>query len=223
MDVLDFAVTPLLGCLSEPASKAVLKRASRLSVQDGQALHARGDEAPRLTILTEGAVRLGRFQPNGSFNLVSEIGVGAHFGDVSLQRDAFSHNSYAMGDGEIAVVKAAALYDLMHDQPEFAFGLWRANNLRLNALLELYDDARTLDITTRLAKVIYVHMGRGEIQDGVACLQRTLAELLGVSQVSVGNGLKELEKARLVETGYRYVKVPDKARLKAWIRRGSSG
>lgn len=218
MDRLDFGLTPLRRHLPDPVFEQMLRRAYRVPFDDGQALQARGDEEPRLCIVMDGAVRLGRFQQGGAFNLVAEVGLGGHFGDVAIQREASTHNCYGVGRGEIAVIKISAVEELLENAPGFAVGLWRTNAERLNCLLELYDDARTLDITTRLAKVIYVHTGRGALSDGVACLQRDLAELLAVSQVSIGSALKELEKAELIETGYRFVKVKSKARLKGWLR-----
>lgn len=218
MDVLDFRIAPLRDYLPDKTYREACDRAHLKNYKDGQSLHARGDASPRLCIVAEGAVRLGRVRPDGSFNLVSVLGVGGHFGDVSLQRAVYTHDGYAAGDCEVFVVNAALLEDLLRNLPGFALGLWKCNTARLNALLELYDDARTLDVTARLAKVIYVHTGRGKLKDGVACRQRDLAELIGVSEVSIGNALKELSDAELVEPGYRCVKVPNKAKLKAWLR-----
>jgi CRP/FNR family transcriptional regulator len=86
----------------------------------------------------------------------------------------------------------------------------------------LYDDARTLNVTARLAKVIYVHMGRGEVANGVACIQSELADLLGVSKVAVGKAIRELEGSGLVQSGYRQILVPNKAKLKAWLRKAGA-
>ncbi|WP_300529422.1 Crp/Fnr family transcriptional regulator [Maricaulis sp.] len=222
MDLLDFAITPLRDLLPPLAYEEARRRARRASYSDGQIVHARGDDAARLCIVAQGAVRFGRFQPGGTLNLVRMIGPGAHFGDVAVQRSTQTHDAYAVGPTQIDIVDAASLKVLLDHEPGFAAGLWQANTARLNALLELYDDARTLSVTARLAKVIYLHCGRGALADGVACLQRDLAALLGVSQVSIGNALKELQAARLVEPGYRCVTVPDKARLKAWLRKTSA-
>lgn len=219
MDLLDFRLAPLRDYMSEDVYRTALGRARRLSFSDGQAMHARGDEGPRLCIVATGAVRLGRFRHDGSFSLLSTIGPGAHYGDVGLYRKAYTQNAYAIGDCQIDAIESAALEDLLENQAGFATGLWRCATSRLNAVLELYDDARSLPIAVRLAKVIYVHCGRGEAPNAVACLQRDLAELLGVSQVSIGTALKELEKADLVEPGYRCVRVPDKSRLLAWLRK----
>lgn len=221
MDLLDFAIRPLSDYLSQSTYDAVCQSALRRSFDDGQAIHARGDEKVRLCIVAKGAVNVGRFQYGGAFNLLATIGPGAHFGDVALQRTVRTHSAYAVGPTQIDVIDAPTLDHLLETEPGFAVALWRCNAARLSAISELYDDIRTLSVTHRLAKTIYVHSGRGELGDGVACSQRDLAYLLGVSQVSIGNALKELKAEGVVEPGYRCVTVPDREKLKEWLR--SSG
>lgn len=222
MDRLDFGLKPLSDYLSEAVAAEVRRRAKRRSFADKQALHTRGDDQARLCIVVDGKVRFGRFQHDGSFKLLAMLGPGAHYGDVALQRQAFTQNVYACGRAEIDVIDAAMLETLLRDLPELAVALWRCNTARLNAVLELYDDARTLTVTARLAKVIYVHLGRGALANGVACLQSDLAELLGVSKVSVGKAMRDLEQAGLVQSGYRQIIVPNKSKLKAWLRKSGA-
>ena len=218
MDILDFRIRPLRDYLPDEAYREVCQRAPRRKFQDGDSMHTRGDTSPRVCIVANGAVRIGRIRPDGSFNLVSVLGVGGHFGDVGLQRAANTHNSYAIGNAEVFVIEAELLEDLLSNQPGFALGLWRCNTDRLHAILELYDDVRTLGIVVRLAKIIHIHAGRGELDDGVACRQRDLADLLGVTEVSVANALKTLEGAGLVKKGYRCVTVPSMEKLEMWLR-----
>lgn len=222
MDLLDFGLKPLSDYFSEVLKREVRRRALRRSFEDKQALHLRGDDDARLCIVASGMVRFGRFQNDGSFKLLAMLGPGAHYGDVALQRQTFTQNVYAVGRTEIDVIDAAVLDRLLREQPELAISLWRCNTARLNAVLELYDDARTLNVAARLAKVIYVHAGRGELSNGVACLQSDLAELLGVSKVAVGTAMRELERAGLVQSGYRQIIVPNKSKLKAWLRRSGA-
>ncbi len=222
MDLLDFGLRPLGGYLSEAVKAEVRRRSQRRSFEDEQALHSRGDDEARLCIIAAGMVRFGRFQFDGSFKLLAMLGPGAHYGDVALQRQAFTQSVFADGRVDIDVIDAGALEALLRDQPELAIALWRCNTARLNAVLELYDDARTLSVTARLAKVIYVHTGRGELANGVACLQRDLAELLGVSKVAIGKAMRDLEKTGLVQSGYRQIIVPNKAKLKAWLRKSGA-
>lgn len=222
MDLLDFGLKPLSEYLPEAVRDEVRRRSRRRSFEDKQALHRRGDDEARLCIVVAGMVRFGRYQHDGSFKLLAMLGPGAHYGDVALQRQAFTQNVVAHGQAEIDMIDAETLETLLRNQPELAIALWRCNTARLNAVLELYDDARTLTVTARLAKVIYVHTGRGEVASGVACLQSDLAELLGVSKVAVGNAVRDLEKAGLIQTGYRQIIVPNKTKLKAWLRKSGA-
>lgn len=222
MDLLDFGLKPLCDYLSEVVKGELRRRSQRRRFEDGQAVHMRGDSEARLCVVAAGMVRFGRFQHDGSFKLLATLGPGAHYGDVALQRQAFTQNVHALGRTEIDVIDAVSLETLLSDQPELAIALWHCNTARLNAVLELYDDARTLNVTARLAKVIYVHTGRGKLANGVACLQRDLAELLGVSRVAVGKAMRELESAGLVQSGYRQIIVPNKGKLKSWLRRSGA-
>lgn len=219
MDLLDFGLRPLSDHLPKETYSAVCENATRRVFSDGQALHARGDVGVRLSMIASGAARLGRYQQDGSFQLVAMLGPGGHFGDISMQRSAYTHDGYAVGNTETFVIGEALLEQFLRELPGFALALWRCNTSRLNALLELYDDARALSVPQRLAKVIYVHSGKGERPDGVACLQKDFAAILGVTEVSIGTALKELEKLGLIKTGYRFVSVPNKARLKSWLRK----
>lgn len=218
MDLLDFGLPPLSHYVPDATFETVLRHARRVRFKDGQELQERGDLNIRLCLVADGAVRLGRIQPSGRFNLVAIFGVGAHFGDLAIQSAANTLNGYAVGSTEIDVIALPVVKQLLRDEPDFAAGLSRCNAVRMNALLELYDDARTLGVTERLAKTIYIHRGRGALAGGIACIQRDLANLLGVTQVSIGNSLKELEREGLIETGYRFVKVPDEEKLKAWLQ-----
>lgn len=222
MDLLDFGLKPLSAFLDPTVSAEIRRRSLRRTVESGQALHLRGDEAARLCLVVSGIARFGRYQHDGSFKLLAMLGPGAHYGDVALQREAFTQNVYAEGRTEIDVLDASVVDSLLDEFPLFAVALWRCSTARLNAVLELYDDARTLNVAARLAKVIYVHCGRGELPDGVICLQRDLAEMLGVSKVAVGQAMRDLEKLGLVQSGYRRILVPDRAKLKAWLRKSGA-
>lgn len=219
MDVLDFAVGRLRDFMAEADFEEVCRHTRRLHYDDGDPIHSRGDGNPRLCIVAQGALRFGRYQPGGSFTLVGMIGEGGHFGDTSLQRMAYTHDVFAMGRTAVDVIDRGPMEMLLSEVPGFGVGLWRATAARLNAVLDLYEDARSLSVPARLAKVVYLHAGRGQMADGVMCLQRELAEVLGVSQVSIGNALRELERAGLVEAGYRCVQVPDKEKLRAWLKK----
>ncbi len=201
MDLLDFGLKPLSDYLSGEVRSELRRWSQRRSYGDKDALHMRGDGPARLCMIVEGKVRFGRFQHDGSFKLLAMLGPGAHYGDVALQRRSFTQNVYASGPTEIEVIDAASLEALLRKHPDLALALLRCNTA-----------------TARLAKVIYVHLGRGGLVNGLVCLQSDLAELLGVSKVAIGKAMRELEQSGLVQCGYRQIIVPDKSKLKAWLR-----
>lgn len=223
MDVLDYRVPPLRDYLDDELYKFACAQSLTRKFDDGEAVHARGDDNVRFCIVAQGAVNFGRFHPDGSFNLLIAMGPGSHFGDIALLRTVRSNNAFCVGPTHIHFFNAATLDMLVESRPDFVIAMWRCNAARLGMMLELYDDARTLSVTKRLAKAIHLHAKRaeGEGEYCLACSQRDLADLLGVSEVSIGNALKELRGHGLVVPAYRNIRVPDIDRLAAWISNSS--
>jgi len=90
MDLLDFGLMPLSDYLSGSVKAELRRLAKRRTFEDQQALHRRGDDDARFCIIAAGTVRFGRFQQDGSFKLLAMLRPGAHYGDVALQRNAFT-------------------------------------------------------------------------------------------------------------------------------------
>lgn len=223
LDHLDFGLMPLREYLSDEVYNKLIRRAHRTNFKSGNVIHSRGETMARFGVVAEGGVRFGRFLQDGNFNLLFEVGPGGHFGDgQGLLRAAYAHHACSIGNTKIDFLDSKALIDLLTEEPSFALALSKVNAARLMRLLDLYHDARTLSVPMRLAKLLLIHVGRGKIANGVACLQRDLSELLGVSSVSVSTALKELENAGLVASGYRQIIVPDKASLEAWLSKSNA-
>jgi len=53
----------------------------------------------------------------------------------------------------------------------------------------------------------------------VECNQANLAFTLGVSRVSIGKALAQLQRANLLVLGYRTIKIADRAMLKRWLEK----
>ena len=64
--------------------------------------------------------------------------------------------------------------------------------------------------------IAVMHRSAGE-PDRIECLQEEPANLLGVSTMTLAKAIKSLRCEGLVKTGYRYVSIPDPARLDAWV------
>lgn len=215
MLLIDPGAPRLVDRLAPGLMAGLLARATRAVFADGQLIHARGDPDGRLCLVLEGAVRLGRLRRDGGLALLATVAEGHHFGHFPIPGiDARSHDAVAEGRTVLAYLARARLVDLMRETPELGVALLEIATHRLAVTTEFYDDVRRLTPAERLAKLLLrAAPGGGE----VACTQAQLAQTLGVSEVTLGKALRLLSQAGIAEPGYGLVRVPDSARLAAWM------
>jgi CRP-like cAMP-binding protein len=90
---------------------------------------------------------------------------------------------------------------------------------RLHDALELLDDFRRLPLPALTAKLLLSLAPSKHDPALVECNQADLAFTLGVSRVSVGKALAQLQRAKLLVLGYRTIRITDRAVLKSWLEK----
>ena len=210
---------PALTDLLTPDDLTHLRAASRrMRYVDGQMVHARGDPATRLSLVTEGAVRFVRRGRDGRLVTVSACGAGHSYGYLlASRRTTRTHEAVALGPTVVDHIAQAELEPLLRDRPSLARALLELASVRLMIAIDLYDDARRLPPRVRLAKLLLLSLRPGGEAGVVEGLQEDLAQALGVSDVTLSAALRVLADLGLVETGYRRITVPSAPRLRAWI------
>ena len=185
---------------------------------DGELIHARGDLQRGLSIVRSGAVRFGNAGDDGSYVTTTVMGPGQSFGEFTLFGDLpRTHDATAVGATIIDSLDHARVDRLLAEAPE----LWRilmvATTKRLHDALELLDDFRRLPLPALTAKLLLALPPSKEDPAVVACNQADLAFTLGVSRVSIGKALAQLQQANLLVLGYRTIRIRDRAMLKSWL------
>jgi CRP-like cAMP-binding protein len=134
------------------------------------------------------------------------------FGDLPR-----THDATAVGATVIDSLDHARVDRLLIEAPE----LWRilmvATTKRLHDALELLDDFRRLPLPALTAKLLLTLPPSKEDAALVACNQADLAFTLGVSRVSIGKALAQLQKANLLVLGYGAIRIRDRAALQRWL------
>lgn len=74
-------------------------------------------------------------------------------------------------------------------------------------------DARTLPPIDRIGKALGYAVNANGGEPVMKCRQEDLAQLLGLSGVTVSKALAELQRCGAVELGYRAIRVIDRMRL----------
>jgi CRP-like cAMP-binding protein len=216
----DYALPNFVEMLSPDGLATLRSLGSRKEYTDSEILHFRGDDAS-MGVVVQGTVKLYRHLRGGQQILTASMTPGQNFGDVLLfGAGRRSHTGIAVGHTIVDHYNRESFFHLLEHR-DIARALYQAAAYRLALALDIADDIRFLSLEVRLAKTIALIQLSAGGGDRVECLQEDLATLLGVTAVTLSKAFKHLRREGLVETGYRYVTVPDPGRLRAWIEQHS--
>jgi len=210
------ANAPLLeDLLSKKLNDELIAIASRHRYDDGQLIHSRGTLKPGISIVRQGAVRVGNVGRDGSYLATSQLDTGQCFGEhtvfAGLPR---THDINAVGDTMLDEISKLKLLRLVQAEPQLAQALLTISLIRTHGLLEFMDDLRRLPLEVRVAKFIF---GASTVSDELAVRQEELSFTFGVSRVSMGKVLKRLERQGLLKLGYGRIEVADAQGLSDWL------
>ena len=175
---------------------------------DGQFIQHQGDPGDAFWAVVAGHVTIGRYAEDGSFTLFAVLGPGDLFGELAFftgiprQVDAL-----ASGEAQMIAIDRPLLHGLMAADVGWAELLLRSLSRQLASALDTIDAERRLSTADRLAALLAA-MAR-DSADGatVDATQQQLADLLGVSRVTLGAALRELAEAGRVERGYGRIRL----------------
>lgn len=196
---------------SRLSDRELVQLASRARVRhfaDGQFIQHQGDPGDAFWAVTDGHVTIGRYAEDGSFIVFAVLAAGDLFGEVAFftgvprQVDAI-----ASGEARLISIDRPLLRELMAADVGWAELLLRSLSRQLAGALDLIDSARRLSTVDRLAGLLEVMARDSPTNDIVRATQQQLADLLGVSRVTLGAALGELVAKGLVERGYRQVRL----------------
>lgn len=185
--------------------------------RNGATIQDRGQRKPGLSIVTEGAVRMGVTDAEGQRSTYVVMQPGDCFGEMTLFLDIpRTLDAVAVGDTAIREVSRDRFTRLLDAQPALRDHLLKSLARQLSLALEMLDDERRLPATARLAKTLLalaIPDGEGHV---VRASQSDLAETIATSRVTAGKALAELAALGLVETAYRAVRIVDRRALQNW-------
>lgn len=213
----DFGVPSLLEQLSAEEIEVLSSLARRQTYADGEMIHEEGDTAQGMGVVIAGQVKLVKQQTSGNLLLETSVNPGQSYGDVTLVATGRrTHGAMARGETVVDHFSPQAFETLL-DHPGILRALYRIVTYRLTHAVEMLDDMRALPAEGRLGKLLARMIDDDADSGRIECLQEDLANILGVSTMTIAKALSALRRQGLVTTGYRQILVPDAARLRAWI------
>ena len=219
-DDLIIRKAPLFSALDDAAAHELRQSMVSLKLNKGQVLFKEGQEGDRLYVIVHGKIKLGTQSNDGRENLLSILGPGEMFGELSLF-DPEPRTSTATAVTDVRLVSLAhdAVIGLITSNPQTSLELLRRLAQRLRKSNEILADLVFADVPGRVAKAIIDLGERFGVQkeDGLHVnhdlTQEELAQLVGASRETVNKALADFAARGWVKLEPRAVLVIDVERV----------
>jgi len=211
---------PLFTALDDAAAASLRASMETIRLPKGSTLFSEGDPGDHLYVIVEGKLKLGTSSGDGRENLLSILGPGEMFGELSLF-DAGPRTSTA------TAVTDVRLLSLGHDKvipwvtqhPQVALDLLERLAQRLRRTNEVVGDLVFSDVPGRVAKAL-LDLGErfGKSTDEGLYVhhdltQEELAQLVGASRETVNKALADFASRNWIRLDGRAVLITDIERL----------
>ena len=159
-------------------------------------------------------MQIGRYSEDGRLTLFALLGPGESFGEQAFLGE-FPRMVDAIAGADCALIGIgeAELQRLINEDPSAARILLKTMAHMVQQAFDLVEASRNLPTTDRLAQALIRLCGDQSENVVVPVTQQELADLVGVSRVSLGKALATLEDADLVRRGYGGITIPATERL----------
>lgn len=186
----------------------------------GKVLFREGQEGDRLYVVVEGKIKLGTTSSDGRENLLSILGPGEMFGELSLfDPQPRTSTATAVTDARLVSLAHEAVIGLVTTHPQTSLELLRRLAQRLRKSNDILADLVFADVPGRVAKAI-MDLGErfGTLKDDGLHVnhdltQEELAQLVGASRETVNKSLADFAARGWVKLEPRAVLVTDVERL----------
>jgi len=216
---------PLFDALDDEGARTLRRQMSEVKLSRGEHLFNEGDDGDALYVVLDGKMKLTRQAADGRENLLSVIGPGEMFGELSLfdPRPRTSTAS-AVTDAVLAGLKHEALISWLQQHPEVSLHLLRALAQRLRRANDVTADLVFTDVPGRVAKNLLDLADRfgSKEADGLHVhhdlTQEELAQLVGASRETVNKALADFAARGWLQISARSVLILDAERLRKRAR-----
>ncbi len=216
---------PLFDALDDEGARVLRRQMSEVKLSRGEHLFMEGDDGDALYVVIEGKMKLTRAAADGRENLLSVVGPGEMFGELSLfdPRPRTSSAS-AVTDAALASLKHEALIPWLRERPDVSLHMLRQLARRLRRANDVNANLVFTDVPGRVAKNLLDLAERfgNQESDGLHVhhdlTQEELAQLVGASRETVNKALADFAARGWLQISARSVLILDQERLRKRAR-----
>ncbi len=187
---------------------------------DGRIIQHRGDVSDGFWVVESGQVKLGRYQAEGDMRVVAILGAQDSFGEPScLGEIPRVADAVALGSTDLLWVSAASFFEALERSPLAARAVLKMVSIQLQEALDTLMVVRKMPAKKQLARTLVALCGARPSPVTLTIRHDELAELVGVSRMTIGTALARLEADGLLRRHYGQLIVHDPAALRDVARR----
>ena len=211
---------PLFTALEESAAISLHASMDSVKISKGSILFAEGDEGDHLYVILDGKIKLGTSSGDGRENLLSILGPGEMFGELSLfDPNPRTSTATAVTGAKLLSLGQTKLIPWLAENPKVALNLLASLAQRLRRTNEAVGDLVFSDVPGRVAKAL-IDLGERfgkQTDEGLLVnhdlTQEELAQLVGASRETVNKALADFAGRNWLKLDCRSVLITDLERL----------
>ena len=211
---------PLFTALDEAAAVSLRASMDSVKIAKGSILFKEGDEGEHLYVIIDGKLKLGTSSGDGRENLLSILGPGEMFGELSLfDPGPRTSTATAVTDAKLLSLSHAKVIPWLKQNPEVSLQLLTRLSQRLRRTNEAVGDLVFSDVPGRVAKAL-IDLGDRfgkTTPEGLLVnhdlTQEELAQLVGASRETVNKALADFAGRGWLKLDGRSVLIADVDRL----------
>ena len=211
---------PLFMALDDASATSLRGSMENVRLNKGAILFSEGDEGDHLYVIVEGKLKLGTSSGDGRENLLSILGPGEMFGELSLfDPGPRTSTATAVTDVRMLSLGHDKVVPWITQHPQVALQLLARLAQRLRRNYEVVGDLVFSDVPGRVAKAL-IDLGERfgkETTEGLYVnhdlTQEELAQLVGASRETVNKALADFAGRNWIRLDGRAVLVLDLERL----------
>jgi CRP-like cAMP-binding protein len=211
---------PLFTALDDASAATLRASMSGVKLSRGQILFKEGDTGDQLFVVVDGKLKLGTISNDGRENLLSILGPGDMFGELSLfDPGPRTATATAVVDSKLLALSNDQVIGWVKEHPQVSLQLLGRLAQRLRKANDVLSDLVFADVPGRVAKAI-IELGERfgtKKDDGLhvnhELTQEELAQLVGASRETVNKALADFASRGWVKLEPRAVIVLDYERL----------
>ncbi len=210
----------MLAGVPESDLAALAKATQERSYPAGNTILRQAAHGDAMYIVVEGQVKVLLIGADGREVILSVLGPGAIFGEMSLLDDApRSAHVVAMTPCRIITLYRGAFRERLRASPDLSLAMLAALSHRLRRADERIRALSLLDVNGRVAHLLLQQSAdAGSDTFPRRLTHQTMAELIGASRETVSRTLRHLTDRGVIAIARRQVTILDRASLEAAVR-----